>query len=166
VGSVCVLSVGRRRTTPRRLWHVALSTSETAKPPTNLGQPSDAREGRERHLPATPHVPRLESTPGLCVPIPSLVELQDRRDQARAPAPARRHARCTRSSSATRSSGSARGCRRLPPCSRRPRKTCSRSTPSPPSTGRSCARPTRSSASTARSAAAPTSSASSPTTAH
>jgi hypothetical protein len=56
-------------------------------------------------------------------------------------------------------------CRRSPRCSRRQRRTCSPSTPSPPTTGPSCARPTHSNGSTARSAGARTSSASSRTTA-
>jgi transposase-like protein len=74
-------------------------------------------------------------------------------------------ARPPASSSAMRSHGSVSPCRSWRRSSRRPRRTCSPSTPSPPSTGRSSAPPTHSSASTARSAGAPTSSGSSPTTA-
>jgi putative transposase len=65
---------------------------------------------------------------------------------------------------ARRSVSSSVHCARSRRCSRRPRRTCSPSTPSRRRTGRSCARRTRSSASTARSQGAPTLSGSSPTT--
>ena len=52
-----------------------------------------------------------------------------------------RHESC----SARHSNGSGRRSRRSPTCSKKPRTTCSRSTPSRPTTGPSCARPTRSS---------------------
>ena len=75
-----------------------------------------------------------------------------------------RRVRQRASSSQMRSSGCESRCRRWRRCSRRPRRTCSPSTPSPLTTGRSSATRTRSSGSTAKSDAAPTSSASSPTT--
>ena len=76
----------------------------------------------------------------------------------------RRRRAGARSACATPSASSSGGCRRSPPCSKKPKTTCSPSTRSRPSTGPSCAPRTRWSASTARSAGAPTSSASSPTT--
>ena len=102
---------------------------------------------RSRHAPALP-------------PAPARARLRRaaRGLQRRRPRPgARARDRGDRAARADRAEG-----RRA--AARPPRRTCSRSTASPPSTGASCAARTRSSASTARSAAAPTSSASSPTT--
>jgi transposase-like protein len=76
-----------------------------------------------------------------------------RRSCVRSSTPTAARPRAT--SSARRSSGSQSRCRRWRRCSKRPRRTCSPSTPSPPTTGRSCDPPTRSSGSTVRSADAP-----------